>query len=354
MIRQFDAPDFHQRFDTKTGRHAYWGITKEVNPEWCPYGPNILDIEISSGRCHGNCKFCYKSNGLQHNDVENMTLETFKEIFKKLNRTVLTQIAFGICDIETNPDMWKIFEHCRSENIIPNFTCNGLGITVAHAEAAARLCGAVAVSLVNKDHSYNAIRKFTEAGMKQVNIHFMLSKETYSQALTLIDDIKNDLRLSGLNAVVFLQYKPKGQGVGHFSHVSLSEYEALVDKAMQAEINIGFDSCSAPMFLKYLDHKDDLRKAIYVEPCESGLFSGYLNARGEFFPCSFAEGIGPDWETGISVLEAESFQDIWTHPRTKEWRNALTGSTSACGGCRVKDICRRCTLFTEVTPCLQR
>jgi hypothetical protein len=58
MIRKFDAADFHQRFDTVTGLHMYYGRTPSENPEWCQYGPNLLDIELSAGKCRGNCKFC--------------------------------------------------------------------------------------------------------------------------------------------------------------------------------------------------------------------------------------------------------------------------------------------------------
>lgn len=350
MIRTFNSSDFRQRFDTETGLHVYWGATPAETPEWCPYGPNILDIEISSGRCRGNCKFCYKDNGLHQQDTKNMTTDEFKSIFSKLNLEVLTQIAFGICDLDTNPDMWDIFAHCRENNIVPNFTCNGIGVTPEIAAKAKQLCGAVAVSIVNKEASYDAIQKFTEAGMTQVNIHFMLSKETYDKALVILEDIKNDPRLKNLNAIVFLQYKPKGSGVGHFHSVSLDQYHDLVEVAFNKGISIGFDSCSAPMFLKTLLRRDEMKKAVFVEPCESGLFSAYINAEGTFYPCSFAEDTG-EWTEGISVNEVESFQAVWDHPRTEQWRKQLLSSSQGCKSCAAKSSCRSCNLFKEVTPC---
>ena len=57
-----------------------------------------------------------------------MSLETFKKLAAKLPRMV-GQIAFGIGDIDSNPDMWKIFDHARSLKIVPNVTVNGAGIT---------------------------------------------------------------------------------------------------------------------------------------------------------------------------------------------------------------------------------
>lgn len=350
MIRSFNAPDFHQRFDTETGVHMYFGEGPMVDPEWCRYGPNLLDIELSAGKCYGNCKFCYKDNGAHHETAVNMSCETFVRIFEGLNKDVLTQIAFGICDIDTNPEMWEIFTYCRINNIVPNFTCNGLRVTDDHAARAKELCGAVAVSIVNKEQSYNAIEKFCDHGMKQVNIHFMLSQETYDGAMAIIDDIKTDLRLSRLNAIVFLQYKPKGNGVGSFHSVTLAQYQTLVLAAERAGITIGFDSCSAPMFLQHLIAQDEMKKAVFVEPCESGLFSGYINANGDFFPCSFAEGTG-EWEEGIPVLDHPSFKDVWDHPRVEAWRKQLLSSSKNCGDCKAGSLCRSCTLFPEVTPC---
>ena len=89
----FRSEHYNYNFDKETGFFARWGKTLEDDPEFCPYGPEILDIEVSTV-CHQGCSFCYKSNtskGL------NMSLETFKKIFNLMPRT-LTQIAFGIGD----------------------------------------------------------------------------------------------------------------------------------------------------------------------------------------------------------------------------------------------------------------
>ena len=351
MKKLFKTPDYHQIFDTETGVHVYWGSNPEENPAWCQYGPSILDLEISSGYCKGSCPFCYKDNGTHCDDIENMSLNTFKQILAKMNKEVLTQIAFGLCDIDSNPDMWAIFEHSRSENIIPNFTCNGLGITQEVAEKASRLCGAVAVSLVNKEHSYNAINMFTDAGMKQVNIHFMLSEETFEKALTVLHDIKNDARLKDLNAIVFLQYKPKGHSKGKFHSLKDSaKFDTLLNIAKEQNIKIGFDSCSAPLYLKSISEDKDFDKlSMFADPCESGLFSSYINVFGQFFPCSFAEGVA-EWKHGLDVLSFKSFQDLWKHERLSQWRSKLLSSSSSCN-CKAVGQCRSCPIYPSVTAC---
>jgi len=356
MDKIFTSENYNQVFNDQTGYHAYWGKTKDENPEWCEYGPSILDLEISAGKCAGNCKFCYKNNGLQHNTIENMSFDTFKKVFDGFNKNILTQIAFGLCDIDSNPDMWAMFEHCRSEGIVPNFTCNGIGVTKELAERTASLCGAVAVSLVNKEQSYNAIKSFIDAGMKQVNIHFMLSEETYEEAFTVLNDIKTDPRLAKLNAIVFLQYKPKGNGIGKFHCInSVKKYEKLLNHAEKLKVGVGFDSCSAPLYLKTLaETKPTLYKILstYAEPCESGLFSSYINYKGEFFPCSFSEGVN-GWLEGIKVLDYPSFKEVWHHPRLEEWRTHLIKSSSNCKCFASKD-CRNCPIYPEVSPCKKK
>jgi hypothetical protein len=78
-------------FDKKTGFFARWGQTKEEDPDFSPFGPEILDLEIDSGECLGNCKFCYKSNG-SGVPSKHMSLEDFKTLLDKMPKTLKTKI----------------------------------------------------------------------------------------------------------------------------------------------------------------------------------------------------------------------------------------------------------------------
>ena len=101
------------------------------------------------------------------------------------------------------------------------------------AEKLAKVCGAVAVSWygmhTSKDHCYNSIKYLTDAGMNQINMHFMLSRETLPYIDELINDIKNDKRLAKLNAVVFLSLKQKGRGKS-FKGCSINDFKEVVKK----------------------------------------------------------------------------------------------------------------------------
>ena len=104
----FRSKSYNFNFDRKTGFFRRWGNTLDDDPSYSPVGPEIADIEISTS-CNGVgkvCDFCYKKN---NPNGTYMTLETFKVLFSKLPPTI-TQIAFGIGDIDSNPDMWKIFD----------------------------------------------------------------------------------------------------------------------------------------------------------------------------------------------------------------------------------------------------
>lgn len=108
---------------------------------------------------------CYKGNG-GNAPVHNLSFDEFKIILDKMP-PLLTQIAFGIMNISTNPDFFKMMEYSRERGIIPNYTCHGLDVTDEYAKRTSELCGAVAVSVYNKEKSYDSIKKFTDNSLKQ-------------------------------------------------------------------------------------------------------------------------------------------------------------------------------------------
>jgi len=359
-LKVVDTPDYHLIFDPATGFMARWGRTRDEDPRMSPLGPEIADIEISTV-CHGigtsvegrrPCAWCYKSNT---GEGESMSLATFERVLLRLDpRDNLTQVALGIGDLDGNPELYSIMEHCRGMGVVPNITTNGMGIddtvfgSFTHAELLAKTCGAVAVSHYGIDDvCFDAVRSLSDHGLRQVNIHKLLSKQTLQSCIDLIDKTRTDPRLRGLKAIVFLLLKPKGER-NTLGPVTMTEYRSLIDYAHGFGVPIGMDSCSAPMALKTLPA--EFRQSI--EPCESALFSIYANVRGEMFPCSFAEGT-PGWESGIP-LDGPPTQDdleaVWNHPRLVEWRRRLLGSSDGCPDCETRPHCRSCPIY-DITLC---
>ena len=384
------SENYNTIMDKQTGLFARWGKTINDDPIKAPM-PEIADIEISSGKCHNACPFCYKQNN-ETNALHNMTFDQFKDIFHKLaktvvdveynngehrvaqynksfriydeatnkqqiieytkerlagweikdikdikvyNRGLLSQIAFGITSPYDNPDFFRMMEYARAFDVIPNYTCNGTDMTSELAERTSKLCGAVAISCCSdREKSYDAIKMLTDLGMEQVNIHMVSMQSTFETIMSLFNDIKTDKRLERLNAVVLLKYKPKGTNAGKFTQLTQEQYNQIFAKSMELGINIGFDSCSCHSFLEAIKDNPKYDKlSALAEPCESTLFSIYINSECNVFPCSFCEEEcrnNLDWKNGINLLEADSLETIWNSERFEEFRTALLNSNRRC------------------------
>jgi len=341
--KHVESSNYNFDFFYKSGLFLRWGKTEDDDPSYSPFGPEILDIEIST-ICNGingkPCTHCYKSNT---GKGKNMSFDTFKTIFDKMPET-LTQVAFGIGDIDANPDMWEMFKYCRSNQntvVVPNVTINGWNLTDEAADNFSSLCGAVAVSRYQpKDVCYDAVQKLTDKGMTQVNIHMLLSQETLDQCYETVYDMKMDARLRRANAVVFLYLKPKGIRNKFTMLHGASHYEKLISYCFNNKVKFGFDSCSAPTFLRAVEHRSNFSELeMMAESCESSCFSSYINVDGRYFHCSFTEG-EQGWK-GIDVVNCKDFlKDVWYGDETIRFRDSLITQNHA-----ISNSCRECPIF---------
>jgi len=281
-----------------------------------------------------------------------MNLGDYQKLINNI-KPYLCQVALGITNCYSNPDFFSILQWTREQGIIPNYTTHGLDVDDYVVEQTKKYCGAVSVSIVNKQKSYDAVKRFTDSGMTQVNIHYMLANETYEDAFKIVEEISTDPRLSKMNALVFLGLKKKGNAQDGYSYLNDQEkYNKLIKYCEEKKVNVGFDSCSCGSYYKYIEGKTDMDElAMYAEPCESfGLFSSYFNYLGEYFPCSFAEGEG-DWVEGLDALNCEDFtRDIWFSSKLNKWRKISLETTKDCV-CSFKKICRSCPIFPDLVYC---
>lgn len=336
-----DNDDVHLIFNKRNGCTISWGKTLDDDVVCYP-APIIADIECT-GYCTGphgtgdTCQCCYKSNTPTSGGY--MTFNEFKHIIDVFPKT-LTQVALGMdaCMV-CNPDIWKIMEYCREKEIIPNVTlANVLNDDIA--DKLAKYCGAVAISVYDDlDISFNSIKKLTDRGMKQVNIHLLLAEEYYDRIKKVLNAVLTDDRLKKLNAVVCLSLKKKGRGVG-FNRLSDEHFNEVVNFAKDNKISLGFDSCTAYRALKCLG--SEYSESIIA--CESTLESSYINYKSEYFPCSFVEGEG-EWKEGISLKDITSYEEfidkVWHNEKTETFRSKLLGT------CDKNSLgCRECPYFS--------
>jgi radical SAM protein with 4Fe4S-binding SPASM domain len=335
-VKTVRSDTYNYDFNYNTGEFVRWGRTFDDDPEQAIM-PELADIEVTTSCVGINgrvCAHCYKSN---LPTGKNMSYSTFETVLNVLNEgEFLTQVAFGADSrAESNPDLFKMMQLCRSKKIVPNITV--ADISDETADRLVSLCGAVAVSLYeDKDVCYNTVHKLTSRGLKQVNIHCMLSKQTYGNTMSALVDIVKDKRLQELNAVVFLSLKQLGRGK-KYDVLSQEEFDLLVLVAQKLNISFGFDSCSAHKFLTSV--KEPSKELIeLVEPCESTLFSTYVNVDGKAFPCSFADN---GLLQGMQICSnTDFFQDVWQSEEFVEFRSKLMSSKQ-----HNEHSCRTCPLY---------
>lgn len=337
--KKFRSENYNYDFNLKTGFFARWGKTQDDDPEYSPFGAELLDFEIST-ICKGihtkngsSCAdYCYKmnsSNGL------NISYNDFVQVVEKINRNnQLTQIAFGLgATAEENPDIWRMCEYLRNNYIIPNGTV--ADITDETADKIAKWFGACAVSYHGDfDIFANSVKRLTDRGMDQVNCHLVYYEENYNEVLSFLEKITVDERVSKLNAVVLLALKKKGWAeVNNLTPMSQDKFNNLIDFCFNNKINIGMDSCSAHRFIQYVntnihDEKQKQLMLLSVEPCESfGIFSSYVNVKGEYSFCSFCENVTPSF----NVLTCNDFiTDIWNSEEVSKWRNKSLSCNRKC------------------------
>lgn len=371
------SKDYNLYFRKSDGLSLRWGATQEDNPVYAPM-PEILDCEISAGKCSNNCRFCYKSNSSK-SLPKHMSLETFRKVLDKMavgvtvyteephpcqpksgkqyfpanklvmtdsgnilachlykgmltpqglitkvvKHTILEQIALGVTDTTSNPDFWNIIDEGRSRGLVMNLTTHGMDVTDEIAKKIAEKCGAVAVSVKksNKETTYETIKKLSiDNNHPQINAHYVLSHETFPFAKQFIDDIKTDPRLTKLAACVFLSYKDKVNS-GTFTPITIAEYKELVKYCEDKQINFGFDSCSGFTYLKTIKDRPNYKQlSECVDNCCAGRFSCYISVDAKYTPCSFTAGDLPEFGDGISVLDYNTFADIWNSPVVEQFR----------------------------------
>jgi len=327
-IRRCNTPSYNWIFNMENGGFARWGKDTNDDPQFSPIGPEIADIEVSTV-CGGDCPHCYKNNT---KIGKHMSLKMFKEIIDKFPKN-LTQVALGVGDYQVVPHLWDMMRYCRSKNIVPNITINGYYMIEDDAKLFAELCGAVAVSNYHLANTKRCVKMLKEAGLEQINIHQLLAQESIYLAHELLIEAMGGW--DDFYAIVFLGLKQQGRAKTADSQpFEKYQFENLVRQAIDNNIAIGFDSCSAHKFLDMM--KDDPRLPIYetlAEPCESTCFSIYIDVDGFVHPCSFLENSPITKANFISInmyTVKDFIKDVWNDDGIVSFRKHLINGGRHC------------------------
>ena len=204
-------------FDDQTGAYLRTGIIKNgkdsgIDPFMASF-PHLIDVGIMGHCAHGQSGLCEKAGiGCYQSgrmiDAPNMKLTDFAEIVRQCKGKVNQFALGGRGDPDMHENFAEILQLCRENQIVPNFTTSGFGLTEEHAALCKEYCGAVAVSWYRSEYTLAAIEMLLKAGVK-TNIHYVLGKHTIDEAL---ERLEQGGFPKGINAILFLLHKPVGQG----------------------------------------------------------------------------------------------------------------------------------------------
>lgn len=171
------------------------------------------------------------------------------------------------------------------------------------------------------------------------NVHFVLSKKSIKEA---VYRVRNGVFPEGINAVVFLLYKPVGlASQDYVLNYDNPDYRELLHLVTSIDSNwkYGFDTCQSPAIYKFAPGV-----AIEsVEFCEAARFSMYVNSRSIVFPCSF----GIEDDTFSIDLKQHTLQEAWESVSFAKFRER---QSKACANC-VTGVCRSCGLELGLNLC---
>lgn len=339
---------FKYAFDTDTGAYVRTGILDcngtdtGVDPFMASF-PHLIDVGVMGHCIHGQTGLCVKAGiGCYQNGLKvqqpNMTLDNF-EIIAKQCKGKCNQLALGG---RGDPDQHEHFEELlkisRENNLVPNFTTSGYGMTLELAKICKKYCGAVAVSWYRSEYTLNAISMLLDAEVK-TNIHYVLGKNSIDEA---IGRLKHNDFPKGINAVIFLLHKPVGQGskgnILSTDDSRVQEFFYQIDT--QHPFKVGMDSCNVPGAINFC--KNILPESL--DTCEGGRYSCYIGADMIMVPCSF------DQEKKYQIsLDGITIEEAWNSEPFEAFRNKMR---NACPSCLKKDLCMGgCPLMPEIVFC---
>lgn len=349
IIYKDEVFDFFEIFNEENGT-LFRSDINGVDPVMRSF-PELLDVGIM-GHCNSGqyCRNagidCYQKGLTTY--APHMSYENFMEIVKQAAGKTFQIALGGAGDPNKHPQIEDILKSCRAYRIVPNMTTSGFLMTDNEIGLIKQYCGAIAVSWYSRlidgkesnQETIDAVERLVKSGCT-TNIHYVVSKDTINEAITRLE---MDSFPKGVNAVVFILYKPVGNGIiEKVLKNTDSRIERFLSLATKVKhpYRVGFDTCFTPALLRW----GDTVPAVSIDACEAATFSMYIDSQMNCYPCSF--GI---WDKSISEsMNSKTLREIWQGEKFVAFREQRK---EKCSSCRQMELCRGgCRLGIDIDMC---
>jgi radical SAM protein with 4Fe4S-binding SPASM domain len=333
ILRYHDEQyNFSEVFDDLTGFYLRTSILDEHGKETSEEAfmrsfPSLLDIGVmgkcsSVNTCNVGCYQQGEGNKLGHN----MPLGVFKKIMDEVSGKTFEIAMGGFGNPNDHPNFIEMVKYAREKSVVPNYTTSGITLTDEQINATKKYCGAVAVSWHREEYTIQSIKRFLSVGMK-TNIHYVVGNDSIDEAISRLEN--NDFP-EGINAVIFLLYKPVGKvkdgNVLKANDFRVKKFYELIES--EHPFKCGLDSCHIPGVMNFTTKIVEES----IAPCDAGRFSMYITPDGFALPCSF-DTTKRKWAVDI---KQSGIQQVWEGETFNKFREHHQKS---CKGCKLVGSC---------------
>lgn len=322
FTKRFKNDDYVLLFNENTGFEILQGINGKPDPFYLEL-PSLLDIGVM-GSCRNKCEFCYQGKLTE----PNMKIEDFKLIIDQTKHHVNQVALGGRGDPNKHENFDEIVTYCRDNKVVPNYTTSGIDLTDREIEISTN-CGAVGVSDYGRKHTFKAIQKFLDAGIK-LCIHLIYTKKSHDKVMNILhgkDVWKGNVDTNRLFSVLFLLFKPQGSGINLDwmpTNSQIKDFSNVIFKP-KSKFMVGIDSCLVNKILRY--NKPDKLQAMSIDTCEGTRQSGYITPDMKMMPCSFANKS----TYSVEITKKNDIYRIWNRSYIfKNFRNKLYQNPMQC------------------------
>ena len=100
IVNQYPTQSYKTIFIQNSGLLVRLEDEIGIDPFWCSYGPELIDISITNW-CDKGCSFCYKASNQTGN---HLSIEDYQTIMQQAEQMKVLQVALGGGNPNQHPD----------------------------------------------------------------------------------------------------------------------------------------------------------------------------------------------------------------------------------------------------------